>query len=714
MWGWWRSGRGRVVVVLALVAGLVPVLQGSVDTAATAAAPQVSDYEGPQFPAEVKSPTEDKPQSKLWFAYGSWWGLLVGEDADVHIYQLGSDHHWRDTGTIVDPRKQSLADVLWTGEELFVITGTEGFALRVSRYHFDSADAAWRRDDGFPVTVADVGPPSATIAEDSTGRLWTTYVAAGQVLVAHTVGDDHRWTSPFAPAGADTSVTSSDISSVVAFDGQIGVMWSDEQTSTFAFGVHRDVLDDDIWSVEQAASGYLDVDNQLNLQTAPSAAGTRVFAAVKSSLDEVSGVPDTAEQIAVLERTPDGEWKRHQAGSIADGHTRPILAVDSVNDQLYLISQAGGQGLIYKRSPLRDISFPDGPGAPLITPATGSIRAATSSKSPGTESSGLVVLATAPKSRTYYHAEITLSAAAADQAPPSPPALLTAEATFGCQVSLLWTPATDDVEVSGYVLERDGQALATVTGTTFTDTTAQCGRTVRYTVSAVDASGNTSAARGADPLTLPPLETTGIQLVGTSSATSGKAGQVDLPAPSAHAGDVVLASVDVSGSESVSAPAGWRLVRREKQQDGRLTKATFVWVAGLAEPPWYRFRLGSPRSAVAMAAVFRGVSTKDPVVRAAGQGNEPSRQVVAPSTAIDSPSQTAVAFFGVAGLVTITPPIELVSYMTQGAPELGPRRVTASIAGVPAPQGETGSLVATASRAWPSIGQVVVLRPGGE
>ncbi|MGL4821250.1 MAG: fibronectin type III domain-containing protein, partial [Bacilli bacterium] len=61
-------------------------------------------------------------------------------------------------------------------------------------------------------------------------------------------------------------------------------------------------------------------------------------------------------------------------------------------------------------------------------------------------------------------------------------------------VSLMWSPATDNVAVTGYHIFRDGVKVATATGTTYNDTGLKANTTYNYTVKAVDASGNVSGA----------------------------------------------------------------------------------------------------------------------------------------------------------------------------------------------------------------------------
>ncbi|MFC6092139.1 CARDB domain-containing protein [Saccharothrix lopnurensis] len=77
-----------------------------------------------------------------------------------------------------------------------------------------------------------------------------------------------------------------------------------------------------------------------------------------------------------------------------------------------------------------------------------------------------------------------------DTRPPTAPGNLTYTQS-GEQIRLSWSAATDDVGVTGYTVHRDGSPIATVAGTTHTDTRPTTA-TVSYTVRARDAAGNES------------------------------------------------------------------------------------------------------------------------------------------------------------------------------------------------------------------------------
>ena len=83
--------------------------------------------------------------------------------------------------------------------------------------------------------------------------------------------------------------------------------------------------------------------------------------------------------------------------------------------------------------------------------------------------------------------------AASDTAAPSIPAGLSAIGSYKTRIDLSWTASSDNVGVSGYEIQRDGQPLATIGAqTTYPDNTVQPGSTHTYKVRALDAAGNMS------------------------------------------------------------------------------------------------------------------------------------------------------------------------------------------------------------------------------
>ncbi|MFD5749303.1 glycosyl hydrolase family 18 protein [Streptomyces sp. NPDC127033] len=81
--------------------------------------------------------------------------------------------------------------------------------------------------------------------------------------------------------------------------------------------------------------------------------------------------------------------------------------------------------------------------------------------------------------------------------PPSAPGTPTASDISNTSVKLSWSAATDDKGIKNYDVLRGGSKVATVTGTTYTDTGLSAGTDYSYTVQARDTADQTGPVSGA-------------------------------------------------------------------------------------------------------------------------------------------------------------------------------------------------------------------------
>src|SRR5436309_3132286 len=213
----------------------------------------------------VQTPTADKPQSKLWFQDGTWWGLRYSTSSHAtDIFSLDvSRQIWMDTGMTVDSRPTARGDALWDSQtgKLYVVSGTTvvsefgtppspsdvaAGSAELSRFSYNPSARNYTLDAGFPATVHSGSTESITLAKDSTGLLWVTYTLVNPdntsaVYVNHSVGNDTTWGSPFVLPTTAAGVHYDDISAIVAFQGtKIGVMWSNQLNRKFYLAVHGD------------------------------------------------------------------------------------------------------------------------------------------------------------------------------------------------------------------------------------------------------------------------------------------------------------------------------------------------------------------------------------------------------------------------------------------------------------------------------------------
>ena len=118
--------------------------------------------------------------------------------------------------------------------------------------------------------------------------------------------------------------------------------------------------------------------------------------------------------------------------------------------------------------------------------------------------------------------------------PPTAPHTLTAGALSSTQIALTWRRSQDNVSVAGYQIYRNGSStpVTTITLTHHTDTGLTPGTNYTYTVRAIDAAGNQSAASNSASArtqgTPPASDTTPPTVPGTPTATAISSTRIDL------------------------------------------------------------------------------------------------------------------------------------------------------------------------------------------
>jgi hypothetical protein len=366
-----------------------------------------------------QGPTASKTQSKLWFNDGAWWGVFFdGASEEYRIYRHDRTQvTWSNTGTTVDERNASRADVLWEDGHLYVVSagteaGLEEHSARFMRYSYDPSSRHYSLDEGFPVKIADGGTEAITVARDTTGKLWATYMSdvgedLRRVYVTHTQdGDDARWVEPYTPSLPGTTGNTDDLSGIVAFGSQVGLAWSNQNDesgrSGYYFATHDDGEPEDSWRPDNPVLGAEWANDHLNLKTDSKG---RVYMTLKTRRDRIDREPEAPYNMLWV-RGQEGEWTDHVFGTVGDSHTRAQLLIDEEQRLLYMFASSptcSGGKVYYKRASLDDISFEEGRGDLFMQSSDGTpIGDSTSTKQniDGT-TKGLVVASN--EARDYYY-----------------------------------------------------------------------------------------------------------------------------------------------------------------------------------------------------------------------------------------------------------------------------------------------------------------------
>jgi chitodextrinase len=318
------------------------------------------------------------------------------------------------------------------------------------------------RDGSLIATLGVVTSYQDTALATSSTHAYTVYAvdAAGNIsassnVITITLKDVTPPTAPTAPAATAVSSTEIDISWTASTD-DVGVS---------GYTVFRGAVQ--IATVAAPATTYIDLTvlpltaYTYTIQAADAAGNISPASVGASATTPADTTPPTSPTVIA---TP---ISGTQVGLTWSG------ATDNVGITRYTIFRNG-----------RRVTFAGGSAAAYtdggLTPATTYTYTITASDAAGNQSP----------------ASTPVSATTLDTVAPSAPTGLTAVLATGPAASLAWSPSTDNVGVTGYVVYRNGAQIAQVgaSPTTYNDSPLPGAGTFTYTVKATDAAGNLSAA----------------------------------------------------------------------------------------------------------------------------------------------------------------------------------------------------------------------------
>jgi len=290
---------GLTVLLLLTVWGFVSTAQAQTSSPLDTAGYLDFSYQvAPGESVSVTHPTAEKPESKLWWNDGFWWGSLYNSAAgEFRIYRLNwGTQTWEDTGVAIDDREDTKADALWddVNKKLYIVSHIHQVNSsqvnnpdnwgRLYGFSYITATETYSLDPGFsytmPVTVNEDKTETLVLDKDSTGRLWVAFVSRDppstdyQVYVNATVTptNDLVWGTPFTLTFSSAHVSQEDIASLVAFrddeGDKIGIMWSNQISNTFHFASRLDSVSgiQDGWVETTQALPTSDADDHISLR----------------------------------------------------------------------------------------------------------------------------------------------------------------------------------------------------------------------------------------------------------------------------------------------------------------------------------------------------------------------------------------------------------------------------------------------------------------
>jgi hypothetical protein len=197
-----------------------------------------------------------------------------------------------------------------------------------------------------------------------------------------------------------------DLSVIVAFGGQVGIMWGNQNDGTMYFARHVDGTPDNQWTLEIAYQRAEGADDHINLKADSSG---RVYAAVKTSLN---GPNDPLIHLVV--RSTNGSWTSHVFGTVSNNHTRPVVVIDESAGIVHMFASSpccSGGKIYHKQAPISNIVFPAGLGNVVLASSLNTtINNVASTKQTVSSATGLLIIAGDDTTRRYLHNFLPLGA----------------------------------------------------------------------------------------------------------------------------------------------------------------------------------------------------------------------------------------------------------------------------------------------------------------
>ena len=507
--------------------------------------------------------------------------VMTADDAPCQVGGRGVIHIWKGTGAQAGDSRVPTAFVEQDAANRPVSAGSGSciFALGISamvvspEIRLDSADlihAAYMDGNNGNIyyqtfsTVTNAWGPRTIVGTGGNTNSGYGWPRTGQVSLSLDVNDvphivyasagssnalryvnkvGGTWSSP-ATLATGTNIMHP--SMVTALDGALHVAWLDNSIATHSTVAYTHRATNGAWSaVETVTAGDSQVLSNLNNDQGPNIVTDRNSSPFVLYLDGSASGPDN--YVRMRYRTSAGVWTDDTPPGAQGGPSNPNGTWYTHAPQSYCAST--GDIWIFLGHDV-DISpggyeyQTGGPGNPWSAYSTldPRNRTNTTAGTPGLDGSASVRFDPLRDNNPniidvlYYdendgtagynhHATVYYKAVVLNSAPdtiaPSAPTSLAATPTSSTQISLSWTPSTDNVGVAGYRVFRNGTQIATTTATTYLDTSLTGNTSYTYTVTAFDAAGNVSAQSAPASATTPAVSDT---TAPTTSITSPAAG----------------------------------------------------------------------------------------------------------------------------------------------------------------------------------------------
>ncbi|SHO62443.1 hypothetical protein [Algoriphagus zhangzhouensis] len=267
----------------------------------------------PVFKVDFKDPTQDKPQSKIWFSAGAWWAILP-DSIGPHVWKRNEGEWIKEENLNIELRSlPGKADVYSEGGNQFIVL-VGNCELKYLKLKTTSKSIRMELVNSIPIPPVCHEIETATITKDDSGTLWVGSDWNEQVLVWSSTDQGKTWSQP---AFLGDSISKDDISVVSRIKGGISVVWSNQLEEAIYERVYlNNELD---WSgLITVSKGNQTADDHLNSTLLEDG---RLILVTKNSVDQ-NGQP----QFVLRVREEEGKWTDFPYVNLTEetSPTRPV------------------------------------------------------------------------------------------------------------------------------------------------------------------------------------------------------------------------------------------------------------------------------------------------------------------------------------------------------------------------------------------------------
>lgn len=244
----------------------------------------------PVIHCHTPDPTRDKPQSKVWYAQGSWWAWLPYGEQGSRVWKRDSGGDWQSQVHLEEALAglPARADV-WAQGPRTVAALLSGKNLAVAALRWDAIQERYELEKKSLSWQENAAVETVTLAREPGGDFWISYpldLENSRKVVARRVSSDLSSLGKKITLAA--GLYKDEICAITSFDSGIGVMWSDQAREAVFFRRHIRTDPDSAWlPAETVSSGNKTADDHINFCVPPQGSGPRLIAATKTSLDSL-------------------------------------------------------------------------------------------------------------------------------------------------------------------------------------------------------------------------------------------------------------------------------------------------------------------------------------------------------------------------------------------------------------------------------------------